>query len=134
MKNILTKMLLCLEITIGLGAVGGGLVIIFTDWMKLLSSWLVNSPFSSYFFPGLILTCVVGGTYLLAGLATWKKNQYQYQESAIAAFGLLIWIYTAMYIIHQTSFLQTIYFAAGIATVVVLIVLLIYFPENKNHR
>ena len=131
MRNILTKILLCLEILIGLSAVGGGLAIMFTDWMKLPSSWLANSPFHSYFFPGLILTCIVGGNYLLAALLTWKKNTYSYQSTGIAAFGLLIWIYTEIYIINQSSFLQTIFFASGIGTLVLLLILLIYFPEIK---
>jgi hypothetical protein len=50
---------------IGLGAIAGSIGVM-KDLMPFPEVWLQGTPFHSYFFPGLILCLVVGGSQLLA--------------------------------------------------------------------
>ena len=74
---------------------------------------LTGSPFSSYLVPGLILGGVVGGTQLAAAVALLTKRRSAILLSAVAGFGMLIWIFAELAIIRQYSWLQAAYFALG---------------------
>lgn len=117
---------------VGLSAVFGGYALAATDWIKLPHSWLAGSPFDSYFWPGVILALIVGGTHLWAALLLFKKYQFAYEAAAVAGFGLLIWIFGELYIIRQSSSLQILYFGAGTVTISILLVLLKYYPKVYN--
>ncbi|MEY9951570.1 hypothetical protein [Leifsonia sp. EB34] len=77
-------------------------------------SYLGGSPFMSYIVPGLVLAVIVGGTPLLAALLVERGSAAGLFWTAVAAFGLLIWIFVQMMFI-PFSVLQAIYFAAGLA-------------------
>lgn len=74
---------------------------------------LVHSSFSSFLVPGLILGVVVGGTQLAAALALQWKRRPALVLSAVAGFGMLIWIFVELAIIRQYSWLQGAYFMLG---------------------
>lgn len=113
-----------IEFLVGVSAVTGGIRLITTNGMGLPLSWLINTPFDSYFWPGVILASVVGGTYLLASITMWQQTKYYLEMSCIAGFGLLIWIFTELYLLPEHNPLQIIYFGIGIATIVLAILLL----------
>lgn len=70
------------------------------------TAWLKNSPFATYFIPGLILFSVVGGTCLLAAIAVFKR----YRFARNAAFGCVLiifgWLGVQVAIIGYVSWLQ----------------------------
>ena len=70
------------------------------------TAWLENSPFDTYFIPGLILFSVVGGTCLWAAMAVFKR----YQFARNAAFGCVLiifgWLGVQVAIIGYVSWLQ----------------------------
>jgi hypothetical protein len=73
---------------------------------------LADTPFTSFVIPGLLLGVVVGGTQLAAALAVIRSHPARLLLSAIAGFGMLIWIFTELAMIGY-SVLQTVYFALG---------------------
>jgi len=124
MKKILIGILLLQ----GISAIFGGVELVRTNGMGMPISWLANSPFNSFLIPGLILMIIVGGTSLSACYLLINNNKYQYESSAIAGFGIQIWIFVQIYLIQQGSLLQAIYFSSGI----IILILTIRLLKTKN--
>jgi len=103
---------------LAIGANGGGVPLEF----------LKNSPFSSYFIPGLILGAGVGGTQLAAAIALLVKRDKALVLSAIAGFGMLIWTFVELAMIQQYSWLQGAYFILGGLELILVFALLGIFP------
>lgn len=97
---------------------------------------LAGSPFTSYFVPGLILGIVVGGTQLAAAVTLLAKRNSALLLSAVAGFGMMIWIFVELAIIRQYSWLQTVYFALGGLELCLVLALLgiapaLFHPLNR---
>jgi hypothetical protein len=108
----------------GIGMMGGGL--------NLPSDWLDGTPFSSYFFPGLILFVVVGGSMLAASLAVWSRNLFAGPASLLVGSILLIWIIVQVAMIGYRSWMQPTFFAFGLAIVVLAIPLSAAFISQRG--
>jgi hypothetical protein len=63
--------------------------------------YLAHSPFSSYFVRCLVLGLLVGGAQLAAPVALLTKRRTALLQSAVAGFGMLIWILVELAIIRQ---------------------------------
>jgi len=85
--------------------------------------YLEGSPFSSYLLPGAVLALVLGGMQLLAFAMLLARHRWSLLAVAVAAFDALIWIFVQMMVI-PFSVLQAVYFAAGLAEVGFLLLLL----------
>ncbi|MFK4834810.1 hypothetical protein ACI3KY_03670 [Microbacterium sp. ZW T2_14] len=95
---------------------------------------LAGSPFSSYLVPGLLLALVVGGTQAVAFILGVTRHDLTLPAAAVAAVGLLIWVFVQMVFI-PFSFLQAIYFLVAIAeTCLVLLALGILRPLARLTR
>lgn len=103
---------------LAIGANGGGVPV----------AYLTNSPFSSYVVPGLILGVVVGGTQLAAAIALLARRRTALLFSAVAGFGMLIWIFVELAIIRQYSWLQAAYFILGGLELILVLALLGVIP------
>ena len=103
---------------LAIGANGGGVPV----------EYLTNSPFSSYVVPGLILGVVVGGTQLAAAIALLARRRTALLFSAVAGFGMLIWIFVELAIIQQYSWLQAAYFILGGLELILVLALLGVIP------
>lgn len=108
------KLLITLLLFQGITAVISGIELMRTNGLGMPVSFLSNSPFTSFLIPGLILTIIIGGTSLLAAFFLLKNHKFALHASAAGGFGILIWIFTEQYMIHESSFLQVIYFSIGI--------------------
>lgn len=122
--NTMKKIVSVGEFLVGISAVLGGYKLITTNGMGMPMSLLNNSPFSSYIWPGVILLFVVGGSYLLSSLLLFRKSRYAYEASATAGFGLLIWIFTELYMMRNPHWLQVLYFGFGILTIIATLLFL----------
>jgi hypothetical protein len=95
------------------------------DWsdspMAIPTSYLEGSPFTSFVVPGLALAVVVGGTHVLGFVMVARRMRWAMVASAIAGFGVLVWIFIQMIYI-PFSFLQLTYFALGIAELAAVLV------------
>ena len=113
-QRLIKIFLIAAELVVGITAILGGYGLIFNDGMGLPSAWLSGTPFSSYFWPGVILALVVGGTNISAAVLVLRNHRYSLEMSAVAAFGLLIWLFVEVYMLPHSSMLQIIYFSLGI--------------------
>jgi len=118
------RLLIALEFFVGLTAAWGGIKLLQTGGLGMPVSWLSDSPFSDYTLPALILAVIVGGTNLLSAFLEFRKHTYAAYSSAVAGYGLLIWIFTEMYLLKHASWLQVAYFSIAILILVLTMLLL----------
>ncbi len=84
---------------------------------------LEGSPFRTYFVPSLILFAVVGGSFLFAAIAVFARFRIA-RLSALGAGGVvLIWIGVQVGIIGYVSWMQPVTAAAGLAILVLSLLL-----------
>lgn len=122
--SYLFKTLVGLELFVGISAVFGGIGLITTNGLTMPFSFLEHSPFHSFVGPGIILAGIIGGTNILAAAFLLKKKRFALEASAVAGFGLLIWIFVQLYMIRQGHWLHSLYFGCGILILVLTMLLL----------
>lgn len=110
---VLKRALLGTLVFCAVSAFGGAVLGVAANGAGVPLRYLEGSPFSSFVLPGLILGVVVGGTQLLAAVGLWRRSGWALLASAVAGFGMLIWIFVELAVIEEYSVLQTIYFALG---------------------
>jgi hypothetical protein len=98
----------------GVALVLGALVPSLATALSPPPEYLQGTPFTSYLLPGLVLGIVVGGMHALAFVLLVRRHPWADLASAAAAFAVLIWIFIQMIYI-PFSFLQAVYFIAGVA-------------------
>ncbi|WP_309615141.1 hypothetical protein [Salinibacterium sp.] len=96
-------------------AVGGAVALLFTGGLGMPLSLLEGSPFPSFAGPALILAVIIGGTHTLAAVLLLRHRVSSLLWSAVAGFSMVIWIMVETMIIRGFSWLQGLYFTAGIA-------------------
>ena len=132
-RNILISLLLFL----GVGAIGGGLLLIISPTGKLLGglplSILEHSPFSDFLIPGIILFLVLGLCPCLICVALLKKPTNKFAEyfnffkdmhwawsfCIYVAFALIIWIQVETIFVQGVGWLQTLYILYAIPIIFV---------------
>jgi hypothetical protein len=112
-SRLVVRLLAALTIFGALSALAGAVLGIAANGGGVPVEHLAGSPFSSYVVPGLILGIVVGGTQLAAAISLLAGHRVALFVSAVAGFGLIIWIYAELAIIRQYSWLQSAYFGLG---------------------
>ena len=127
-NHIVVWTLIVLVVFGALSALLGAVLAIAANGAGVPLEYLKNSPFSSYFIPGLILGVVVGGTQLVAAIALLAKRGIALLLSAVAGFGMLIWIFVELAMIQQYSWLQGAYFILGGLELILVFALLGIFP------
>ena len=105
-RNIRTRIAMRALIVVVLfnavSAVGGSIAMLFTNGLGMPTSFLENSPFTSFFLPALILLVVVGTQALAAGLLLGYRES-SLLWTAFAGFAMIIWILTETVIIRFCS-------------------------------
>ena len=109
---------------LGVGALGGGLVLIVAprgEIMPLPLSALAGSPFDTYLGPGLILFTVLGIGPLVAARLAWLRHPLAPFAALVIGVGLLIWVAVEIAIIGYGNEppLQAIYLVLGVAITVI---------------
>jgi hypothetical protein len=118
------KVSIALEVLLGIGAIGGGLVLIVAprgEIMPLPLSALAGSPFDTYLGPGLILFTVLGLGPLVGAWLAWGRHPLAPLAAFIVGVALLIWVAVEIAIIGYSNEppLQAIYLVVGAAITVV---------------
>lgn len=108
---------------LGISAVAGGVGLL-TNTIGIPISDLNGSIFSSYFWPGLILAVIVGGTELVSARMLLSDHEYDIESVAVAGFGLMIWMFTEVCIVGYHSWLQAVYFIFAILILIAAMLLL----------
>jgi hypothetical protein len=112
--------LLVVTIFNALSALTGGAAIL-TGWLRMPQSLLESSPFDSFFWPGIILVIIVGGTQTVAAVLLLRRSGSSLAWAAVAGFGMTIWIFVETGIIAGLSWLQVLYFATGTIQLVLVL-------------
>jgi hypothetical protein len=107
-----------------LSAVGGGIGMVTADGLSMPKSMLADTPFSTFTIPGLILALVVGGTQSAAVWLLLARRRSALLWSAVAGFGMLIWIVTEIGFIHAMMYAQVTYVVTGLVQLILVFSLL----------
>jgi hypothetical protein len=117
---------IALEVLLGLGALGGGLVLTVAprgEIMPLPLSALAGSPFETYLGPGLILFTVLGLGPLVAAWLAMRRHPLAPFAAFAVGVALLIWVAVEIAIIGYSNEppLQAVYLVMGAVITVVAI-------------
>jgi hypothetical protein len=93
---------------------------------------LAHSPFTDYFYPGLILYTILGLGSFYTGICTLARAKYYVWLLMIVGCGIIIWIITQMIMIRLQFNLQ--YVIGGIGIVTLLLGTLLRKKENRLLR
>ena len=124
--RIISKILAILLLFTGAISVISGAMMIITNGMGMPLFWLEGTIFKSYLIPGLILLIIISGVTLLSGTLLLMRKKGALEASAASGFGLLIWLFTEMYILTQVGshFLHAIIFTEAIVILIAVMILL----------
>jgi hypothetical protein len=78
------------------------------------TEWLKETPFNTYFIPGLLLFTLVGGTNFIAFIMLLRSSQYSREAAFLSGAVLVIWIIIQLLMIGYVSWLQPVVFLTGI--------------------
>jgi hypothetical protein len=120
-----------------LSAVGGGIGMVAADGLSMPKSLLADTPFSTFTIPGLILALVVGGTQTAAVWALLTRRRSALLWSAVAGFGMLIWIIIEIGFIRALTYAQVIYVVTALmqlALVFALLGIVSWLPRLDSPR
>ncbi|MDR6636903.1 hypothetical protein [Paenarthrobacter nitroguajacolicus] len=127
---------------VALTSLAGGMVMALGSWLgpdrlglppgiQLPPEYLEGSPFSTYLIPGMLLACVVGGLHTAAFVLLMRRHRFAYLAATTAAYSILVWIFVQMSLIPFSA-LQAVYFAAGLAELGLLLLLLGITPTAER--
>ncbi|MBW8523757.1 hypothetical protein K0U91_00775 [Chryseobacterium chendengshani] len=145
MKNTAHSIHISLLLFLGVGAIGGGNMLIISPSGRLLGqlplSILKNSPFYNFLIPGIILLLVLGIFPIFVVWALIKKPVMPFAEyfnvfkdmhwswsySIYCAFALIVWIQVETYFIQGVGWLQMFYMLYSIPMLIVALL-----PSIRN--
>ena len=119
---------------IGVTAIAGGLKLVLNPngLPDFPIEWLNNSPFSNYFFPGLVLLIVIGFGYVVSSTATFLRKGYSGTMTALLGICLILYITIEVWFVGLRNFLQPLYFILGV--IVLTLGLKLFKSTNKLLR
>lgn len=89
-------------------------------------------PYNSYFWLGLFLALVVGGTLSLSMVTLLERRQSALFWTAVAGFGMQIWALGESYAMQWVSWLNILYFSTGTLELILVFSLLGIAPRTKT--
>jgi len=133
-SRVFRRALLVLLFFGAVSSLAGGVLGVFMNGAGVPLAYLESTPFTSYLVPGLILAVVIGGTQMSAAVSTLKRADHSNALSAVAGFGMIIWIFVELALMSEYSWLQTVYFAVGVAELALVFGVLGIFatPSDKH--
>ena len=136
MREFARASLLWVQGFVAVTALAGGIALMLGAIMPSLSSilnppvdYLQGSPFGSYLIPGLLLVGLLGGIHIVAFVTVLRRHPWSGVLAAAAAYAALIWIFVQTVYI-PFSFLQVVYFAAGLLEAGLLLLMLGVLPRD----
>ncbi|MFB2557415.1 hypothetical protein [Herbiconiux liangxiaofengii] len=127
------RVLLGLLIFGAVSAAGGCVLGVVFNGAGVPLAYLDGTPFPTFVLPGLILGIVIGGTQAAGAIAILRRHPRELAIAAAAGFGMIIWIFAELAIITEYSFLQTIYFALGIAELLLVLLITGVLTASRSH-
>lgn len=116
-ENALNTALGFLQAFNGLSGLFGGYMLLNDtsgNSLHLNLEWLQETPFSSFFFPGLILFLFVGIGNILGAWITFTRKNSRFKYGLVFGLILMVWIISQVAWIGYKNFLQPLYFSSGL--------------------
>lgn len=126
--RLVRGLLIAVGIFNAVSAVGGGIGLLTPGSMGIPLSLIAGSGFTSYFWPGVMLIFVIGGTQCLAVVSELRSSRTAAFWAAFSGFTMIIWIFVEMAVMGGYSVLHGIYFATGVAQLALVLALLGVLP------
>lgn len=89
--------------------------------------WLQGSPFTSYYYPGMLLFAGIGGLSLFSAIAVFSKKKIAGKVVLICGLAILLWLGVQVATIGYVSWMQPV-----TAMIAVLILILNWLHSKKN--
>jgi hypothetical protein len=106
-----------LQVLIGIGAVGGGLMLVLDPSGQNLGTpleMLEGTPFKTFLIPGIVLLVINGLGSLAGAILSFMRHQYAgYVAMALGVF-LVAWILVQVYWFNGFHWLHWLYLGVGI--------------------
>lgn len=106
----------------------------FANGMGIPLEWIEGTIFTSYFWPGIILGVIVGGSQAIAVAAHYGRYQLAWGLHVTAGLIMMIWIFVEIAMMLVWSPLHGIYFATGLAQTVLAVLVLGAWPVPFMQR
>ncbi len=105
-----------IQFFIGITAIAGGIRLISNPngLPDFPIEWLINSPFTNYFFPGLVLLIIIGFGYVASGTATFLRKGYSGSMASLLGLCLIVYMTVEVWFVGLRNFLQPLYFILGV--------------------
>lgn len=105
---------------IGITAIAGGakLVLNPNGLPDFPIEWLINSPFSNYFFPGLVLLIIIGFGFVVSSTTNFLRKRYSGGMAALLGICLILYMVTEVCFVGLRNFLQPLYFVLGLIVLI----------------
>lgn len=133
-STVIRNILIFLLSFLGLGAIGGGGVLIISPTGEMIGmplSMLSRSPFSTFLIPGIILFLTLGIFPFLVCFGLLKKPESRLAEhfnffadmhwawsySIYTGFALIIWLQTEMFFFQSVAWLHNFYMLLALAII-----------------
>lgn len=134
MKKIRTALMI-LQSFVGIGAIAGGLAAIVNpnNPMGITLDTLVNSPFSNFLIPGIILFAIIGIGSIASAIALALDFRFQGFVSSVFSWALVIWIVVQCIMLNEIIPLHIIFFSIGLVEAALSAIILFkqrMFPAN----
>ena len=94
--------------------------------LQLSPSLLVETPFTNFLAPGIMLAVVVGGINMIAVFFNMQRHPGRYNWAMAGGFTTCCWILVQLMLINAVHWLQFVYLVTG-----VLIILIAYQLKGK---
>ena len=133
-NKLMVYFLAVIQTFIGITAIAGGLRLVSnpSGLPDFPIEWLINSPFTNYFFPGLVLMIVIGFGYVVSGTVTFLRKGYSGSMAALLGICLILYMTIEVWFVGLRNFLQPLYFILGV--IVLLLGLKIFKSANNLLR
>lgn len=112
---------------VALGALPAGFSMIIQpdgSGLGMTTKFLLESPFTNFFIPGLFLFFVNGLVNLIVSILTFRRNQHSGKLGLILGFTLVGWITIQVWSTGYISFMQPMFFGIGLVEIVLAYLLL----------
>ena len=117
MKKLICIIQGILQLFIGLPGIVFGMLLLIGPTGETIGmplEFLANTPFDSFFIPGLILFSVIGIGNVCSSVLSFRKHQYAGYAGMIFGAGLVIWIFVQVLMIGLLIWLQPAYLVLGV--------------------
>jgi hypothetical protein len=133
-NKLIIYFLVLIQAFIGITAIAGGSRLIRNPngLPDFPIEWLINSPFTNYFFPGLVLLIVIGIGYVVSGIVTFFRKGYSGSMATLLGICLILYMTIEVWFVGLRNFLQPLYFILGV--VVLILGMKLFKSTHKLHR